>query len=153
MQWGRLSNDMFSSIFDRVEARMQSWKGSMLNFSGRTTLLKSAIDPISNHIMNSMKLPAGIIKRIDRFRRHFLWKDIKNKNKSHSVGWENICRPIDCGGLGIRDLTKNNLALLGKLAWRVNKDTDSIVFKIFRAKYFSNSTWWDCGIKPRSSHT
>jgi hypothetical protein len=34
--------------------------------------------------------------------------------KYHLVEWDNVCTPIDEGGLGIRNIRRFNQALLGK---------------------------------------
>lgn len=43
-------------------------------------------------------------------------------------------------GLGFRDLASFNLALLAKQAWRLLQNPYSKVAKIYREKYFRNST-------------
>ncbi|KAK4384298.1 hypothetical protein Sango_3074800 [Sesamum angolense] len=65
-------------------------------------------------------LPKGIIKEmIKRFRTFF------RKGTSSSgypkVAWETICRPIEEGGLGIKDILAINRALMSKHLWAVIK--------------------------------
>jgi len=63
----------------------------------------------------SLSLPKGVIKQIDKFRKHCLWQgsDVNSK-KIPKAGWEMVCIPKEEGGLGVIDLQKQNEALLLK---------------------------------------
>ena len=53
-------------------------------------------------------------------------------------------------GLGYLDLECFNLALLAKQGWRMTQNPDSLVVRIFKEKYYPNSTFMDTllGNKP-----
>jgi hypothetical protein len=54
-----------------------------------------------------------VVKAIDKIRRGFLWKDIKDVRGGHCVvRWNKVCKPLSLGGLGI-----HNLEILG---WALN---------------------------------
>lgn len=90
-------------------------------------VLTASIDPVVNHIMNVLKLPKSITKKIDKFRRDFLWHDREGNHKMHVIGWVRICCSMTMGGLGIRDLDANNEAFLAKPAWRNEPCFDPII--------------------------
>lgn len=52
------------------------------------------------------------------------------------MSWDRMCMKKSEGGLGFRKLHYFNLALLGKQAWRLVMKPDSVVSKIYRARYY-----------------
>lgn len=47
------------------------------------------------------------------------------------------------GGLGFRDLKIFNDALLAKQAWRLMHDSNTMVSRVFKARYYKNSDFLD----------
>ena len=66
--------------------------------------------------------------------------------KIHWKKWEILCQPKSKGGLGFRGLGKFNEAILGKQVWRLVHDTDSLFFRVFKAKYFPTGTIFDAKV-------
>ncbi|XP_026416598.1 uncharacterized protein LOC113312041 [Papaver somniferum] len=135
LQWGRVSENTYVDLTEKIENRLQGSKVRTLNMAGRSTLIRSVLDPVSNHIMSMLKLPKGLFNKVNRFRRNFLWGGDKESRKMHNVGWSKVCFPNVYGGLNLRDLECNNLALLTKIAWRIFENLDSSVSKVLQAKY------------------
>jgi hypothetical protein len=50
-------------------------------------------------------------------------------------------RTREKGGLGFRDFENFNLALLAKQGWRLLHNTESLVAKIYKEKYYPNGTF------------
>ena len=52
--------------------------------------------------------------------------------------------------MGFRDLHSFNLAMLSKQAWKLILDTNSLFYKVYKARYFPNSSFMmaDVGSNP-----
>lgn len=70
-------------------------------------------------------LPHRICDFIDRMTRNFLWKG-NSKYGVHLVGCNKITKPKKLNGLGIRKVRYTNTYMLGKLAWGLHGDCDSL---------------------------
>ena len=103
--------------------------------------------------MCALALPKGVIKQIDKARRHCLWRgsDINSK-KPPKAAWELVCRRKEEGGLGVLDLKRQNEALLMKnLDKFYNKKDIPWVTLVWEKHYHSGklpnhtvkgSFWW-----------
>lgn len=54
--------------------------------------------------------------------------------------------------MGFRDVSESNQALLAKQAWKIFNEHDSLLSRIYKGRYFSSSTFLDCGKGFRPSY-
>lgn len=59
-----------------------------------------------------------------------------------SIAWSKIAQPVELGGLGIRDLSKMNEALMMKLLWKIASNNPALWVDVMRAKYIPRSELW-----------
>ena len=64
--------------------------------------------------MSLFRMPKGVIKRLEKIQRDFLWGGGNLERELHLVNWKVICLSKDNGGLVIRGLLNLNRAFLGK---------------------------------------
>uniref|UniRef100_A0A803NVG0 Reverse transcriptase domain-containing protein n=1 Tax=Cannabis sativa TaxID=3483 RepID=A0A803NVG0_CANSA len=64
-------------------------------------------------------------------------KEVCSKGVSW-MSWNKLSRHKDVGGLGFRNLRDYNLAFLGKQGWRLLTNENSLVSKLYKARYFPN---------------
>ena len=57
------------------------------------------------------------------------------------VSWERMCTRKMDEGMGFKDLKAFNLALLAKQGWRLLQNTSSLIHKVYKARYFKNSSF------------
>lgn len=63
--------------------------------------------------------------------------------KVHWKAWSFLKRPKALGGLGFRDLTFFNKALLARQVWRIIERPDSLVAQVLKARYFKHTDIMD----------
>ena len=81
--------------------------------------------------------PTSIIGKMDGLVRKFLWEGGKgNLNRLHLVSWDKIQKPFKEGGLQIRNLAKQNLAMGAKILWNLVSGRESWSKKFLRKKHF-----------------
>lgn len=83
-----------------------------LSKGGRLTLLRSTLSSLPTYYLSLSTIPTSMANKIEKLQKDFLWDGMENK-QFHLVGWDKVCSPIACGGLGIKKLTSLNKALLG----------------------------------------
>ena len=68
------------------------------------------------------------------------------------MAWNKLCLPKCQGGLGFREIENFNLALLGKQVWRLIHNSDSLFYKVFKARFFPTCSIMDEGVKTTGSY-
>lgn len=51
---------------EKIADRLPSWKASLLNLAGRTTLVKSVLSAIPVHLLIALNVPRWVVKTIDK---------------------------------------------------------------------------------------
>ncbi|XP_030503490.1 uncharacterized protein LOC115718807 [Cannabis sativa] len=99
-------------------------------------LIKSVVQSLPAYTMNVFLIPVGICQDIERAITKFWWRSNKNKG-IHWLSWDKLTKHKSNGGMGFRDLRDFNLALLAKQGWRLLTCGNSLMGKIYKARYFS----------------
>jgi len=139
-------------VVNKVSARLSTWKGRCLSMAGRICLIKSVFTSIPLFYLSFFKASVLICERIMNIQRRFLWAWGRNNRSIPWVSWGNICKPLEEGGLGIKDVRKFNYALMAKWKWRLMSDEKGKWKDILESKYiatFGNNhvrpcyhSWW-----------
>lgn len=82
--------------------------------AGRLTLIMSVLMSIPIHTLSVLPAPKGTLKSTEKLLRSFLWGNGRTFRR-HWVNWENICKDVKAGGLGIIPLCHVMTALRGKM--------------------------------------
>ncbi|XP_024196214.1 uncharacterized protein LOC112199424 [Rosa chinensis] len=72
-----------------------------------------------------------------------LWGSTLDKRNIHWKSWNALCNPKEEGGLGFRSLSDFNSAMLAKQAWRILMTPSSLIARIYKARYFPDTSFWE----------
>ncbi|GKV25499.1 hypothetical protein SLEP1_g34934 [Rubroshorea leprosula] len=133
---------MWRPMIESFNKKLASWKNRYISLGGRITLLNSVLSSLPVFTMSVHMLPKGLILLLDKIRRNFLGGGGANNRKINWVCWEKVCRSKLDGGLGVKDLRKFNLALLGKWWSRLAEGEEGLLYRIIREKYGSSGSNW-----------
>ncbi|XP_077252938.1 uncharacterized protein LOC143892304 [Tasmannia lanceolata] len=132
---GRPNKCAWDPIVERIERRLDSWKRNLVSKGGRLTLIKAVLANILICQLSLFKCPMHVVKRIEQIQRRFLWGGSEKKRSLALVSWENICKPVQGGGLSIRRIKQVNQALMGKWLWRFGEEKERLWAKVISGKY------------------
>ena len=139
-------------VINKINARLSIWKGRFLSMAGRVCLLKSVFTAIPLFYLSFFKAPILVCNRIISIQRKFLWAWGRDNRSISWVRWENVCKPLEEGGLGIKDVRNINNALLTKWKWRLMNDEKGKWKDILVSRYGSEIgrsqtrlKWQSCG--------
>lgn len=148
----RPKNQDFLPLVNKCERRLVGFS-SFLNLAGRLQLTNAVLSALPTFFMCTLALPKGIIKQIDKYRKHCLWRgsDINAKTPPKAA-WTMVCTPKAQGGLGVIDIEKQNKALLMKNLHKFYNKSDVPWVNLVWEKHYKNgklpshikkgSFWW-----------
>ncbi|KAL0006736.1 hypothetical protein SO802_008238 [Lithocarpus litseifolius] len=134
---GRGKRKAFNRIKDQVGRKIARWKGKLLSNAGREVLIKAVAQATPTYTMSVFKLPDSLCKDLNSLMGNFWWGQKERERKLAWVSWEKLCTSKAEGGMGFRDLKAFNLALLTKQGWRIMENPNSLVHRVYKAKYFA----------------
>ncbi|KAL0403754.1 UNVERIFIED_CONTAM: hypothetical protein Sradi_2016200 [Sesamum radiatum] len=138
----RLSLSDCKPLLSKIDSRIRGWGGLQLSFAARIQLIKSVLMSLNIYWAMAFILPKGIIREIEKRLRSFLWKGASGDGYQ-KVTWNQVCRPLEEGGQGIRDILVINLALMSRHLWKIiQENCDSIwVNWIYHVRLRGKSIW------------
>ncbi|GAU30587.1 hypothetical protein TSUD_392780 [Trifolium subterraneum] len=122
---GRSKKATFSYIKDRIWRKINSWRSRSLSRAGKEVMIKSVLQAIPSYVMSIYIFPDAI---------------------------ERLTCAKEEGGLGFRDFKSFNMALVAKQGWKIMTNPESLVAKIFKARYFPHSSFLEANLGSNPSY-
>ncbi|KAL8124564.1 hypothetical protein AgCh_012282 [Apium graveolens] len=126
----------------------------MLSRTGKLVMLKNVVQAIPAYAMSCFLIPKSLCQEIERVMNAFWWQSQSQNSKDiRWLGWRKMCMTKNEGGLGFRDITGFNLALLGKQCWKLLHEPNVLVSQILKAKYYPDCHFLQAGRTSGVSYT
>jgi len=135
------SKCIWNGVLEKCEKRLTNWKSRYLSLGRRLTLIISVMDASPSYMMYVFPMPANVSNSIDALRRNFLWQGSEDKKKFHLVKWKELIVSKNTGGLGIRNLRKQNQSLMMKWLWKFANEDNMLWKEVITAKYGMEDQW------------
>jgi hypothetical protein len=100
LHYEKLRREDIQPVVDKIMKKIAGWKGRLLSFGARLTLLKACLASIPIYLMSIIKLPKWVIEAINSQMAKFFWNDKEEKHRYHLSNIQSICLKKDRGALG-----------------------------------------------------
>ncbi|XP_019225001.1 PREDICTED: uncharacterized protein LOC109206620 [Nicotiana attenuata] len=114
----RRRKEYYDDLIKKVKAKLHSWKGKLLSFGGKETLISSVLQSMPVHMLSILDPPKNILVHLHKLFARFFWSTKEEGRSRHWSSWQNLCLPKEEGGLGFRSLNDVSKALFAKLWWK-----------------------------------
>lgn len=92
-----------------------------------------------------------MIQQVESICRRFLWTGLINPSMKAPVAWVDVCKPLNAGGLGLKNFDIINKALILRHVWDVATKEDSPWVKWIHGIYLKRSSFWS--VEPKNSQS
>ena len=117
---GQLKAEVWSITIDKMKKKVQQWGSSWLNLVGCMILVKFVLSALPLYLFSLLQAPINIQHKMEATLSQFLWKGGKSeKKKFNLVKWRQVTQNYENGGLAIRIPKLFNIAIGGKIVWRL----------------------------------
>ncbi|XP_050217619.1 uncharacterized protein LOC126668470 [Mercurialis annua] len=149
---GRNKRQILNFIRDRVWHKIKGWSAKTLSRGGKEILLKTVAQAMPNFVMNVFLIPLDLCDELERMMNSYWW----GRNREEKKGicwarWDRLCKPKKFGGIGFRKIHEFNIAMLSRQAWRLHTNSDSLMSRVFKAKYFPKSSFLSATLRSNPS--
>jgi len=151
LHFTNLRKEDLQPIIDKIIKRIADWKGKLLSYAGRLTLLKAFLASVPIYLMSIIKFPKWAIAMINSQMSHFLWNNNEESHKYHLANWQLVAQKKEVGGFGTPDMRNLNLSLLSSWIFRYGLQSESIWVKMVDYKYNTNNPNFMCSNNTAAS--
>ncbi|KAH9650223.1 putative reverse transcriptase/RNA-dependent DNA polymerase [Citrus sinensis] len=148
---GREKMSFFNEVKLNVLSKISNWQNKFFSNGGKEVLIKAVAQAVPAYAMSVFKLPLTLCEGIQKAIAKFWWGTNKETHNIHWARWERMSHAKLRGGLGFRDISCFNQALVAKQSWRIIQDPESLMARVLKARYFKNDDFLEAKIGSNPS--
>ncbi|KAL2453242.1 Uncharacterized protein Adt_49258 [Abeliophyllum distichum] len=95
---------LYDDLIQKVRSRISGWASRLLSHGGRITLIRSVLSSLPLYLLQILKPPKAVLKKLESIFARFLWDSKDHTHRLHWKRWKDLCLPTEEGGLGFRRL-------------------------------------------------
>jgi hypothetical protein len=118
-----LTKNEWQLVLDKILACLHAWQSGMITREGRLLLINVVIAARPLHLLLIAEAPIWFLEEINKWARAFFWAAKEEVNGGQClVTWDAVCKPTCYGGLGVKNLALQGLALHVRWEWLCRTD-------------------------------
>jgi hypothetical protein len=113
-----LTRNEWQPALDKILACLPAWQRGMITRDGCLLLINAVIAARPLHLLLIAEAPVWFLEEINKWARAFFWAGKEEVNGGQClVAWDTVCKPTCYGGLGVKNLALQRLALRVRWEW------------------------------------
>ncbi|XP_059068290.1 uncharacterized protein LOC131858844 [Cryptomeria japonica] len=134
---GRLDNRLWEEVVNKCKAKTVLWKNKWLSQAGHIQMIKAVLAVVPIYYMSCYRAPHKALSALDGMLKSFIWEGSREERKIPLISWDTACFLKVDGGIGLRKMNLQNLALGMKLAWKMYSNPQKGWCKLMSLKYMN----------------
>lgn len=133
---GFKKSEAFKSLIEKCNKCSANWCNKVLSAAGKEVLIKSVLQALPTYMMACFRFPVTVLKKFQASVINFWWGEVPGTKKMHWIRKEILLKQKLEGGLGLKNMESFNLALLAKQGWNLLQNSESLLAKVLKSKYY-----------------
>ncbi|KAL2471459.1 Uncharacterized protein Adt_39595 [Abeliophyllum distichum] len=125
---------LYDDLIQKVRSRTSGWASRLLSPGGRITLIRSVLSSLPLYLLQILKPPKAVLKKLESIFARFLWDSKDHTHRLHWKRWKELCLPTEEGGLGFRRL-QDLVDTFSLKLWWLFRSQRSLWAQFLRGKY------------------
>ncbi|KAL2475613.1 Uncharacterized protein Adt_36349 [Abeliophyllum distichum] len=125
---------LYDDLIQKVRSRISGWASRILSPGGRITLIRSVLSSLPLYLLQILKPPKAVLKKLESIFARFLWDSKDHTHRLHWKRWKELCLSTEEGGLGFRRL-QDLVDTFSLKLWWLFRSQRSLWAQFLRGKY------------------
>ncbi|KAL2497861.1 Uncharacterized protein Adt_23411 [Abeliophyllum distichum] len=131
---GHRKTFLYDDLIQKIRSRISGWASRLLSPGGRITLIRSVLSSLPLYLLQILKPPKAVLKKLESIFARFLWDSKDHTHRLHWKRWKDLCLSTEEGGLRFRRL-QDLVDTFSLKLWWLFRSQRSLWAQFLRGKY------------------